>query len=723
MQLEHAVLSERPLSSAELALLSIREHEYSNLEEYATLPALRKALLGTKRKPGLWHKLRGQYTRILCVGTKLAQALAPGFVDMRQDHGALFERDGVVLVPTALSLFPNSAAAFAERDVWRCRNVEHARVAVRSWAQLPRVLSGAWAVDIETTANTDNDEHWALSDRSTITAIVLANTQSEAYIAYTPDAGVLRDIAVRLLAGGGTPVVHNAGFDLSFLWRHGGEEWLRLIDTRMFVDTQVLANVAGHEVLSLKHLMSMLTSLAGSHAFGSFRDEQYVAQDACGTIGVYEALRSKAELPASVLMHAALGEAIRLREQGVAVDESVVAQAQAENTAHLERVLSDLHGLVGRIGLDDLRKPRVVAALLRSQGVDVEKVDKRILLEQYADRPLVTKLVEARECMTLDSNFYAKSAALAALGGGGRYRPSLRIVGARTGRTSMSGPNLQNFPSRGLLKAAIVPQEPYDVLWMFDLDYIEMKAAAWLSGDGAFAGSLRTDDPHTANAALALGKSLDQVTKAERKAVKTTGFKLLYGGRARRDDEKRIEQAFFSAFPALAEYCQAQKGATSLASRDALGKLRDLRDIYDFAYQRAVDNRYYDARAYALSSVGRKRLNTPLQAYANYVMLFLYTELAEALRGAELELGRPVGRAAFTVHDSCIGYCMRGDRDAVVHIVQETFQRLNQEPWFARFAQLGLPVTSAIVFGPNWAACESSSAYYAPVSGPHALSS
>lgn len=110
-------------------------------------------------------------------------------------------------------------------------------------------------------------------------------------------------------------------------------------------------------------------------------------------------------------------------------------------------------------------------------------------------------------------------------GGGGR--------GVRTGRMSMSGPNLQNVPTRTKMgkriRNAFVPRP--DHLWVKDdADQIEMRILTHLSQDPGLIAAFKSDKDFFVNLGVQLFHEPDfQKSDSRRQLIKNGGYAKIYG--------------------------------------------------------------------------------------------------------------------------------------------------------------------------------------------------
>jgi DNA polymerase-1 len=115
----------------------------------------------------------------------------------------------------------------------------------------------------------------------------------------------------------------------------------------------------------------------------------------------------------------------------------------------------------------------------------------------------------------------------------GRIHANYRVAADTTGRAACAYPNLQSAPRsrwfRHLFKAATGCK-----LVGGDYTYMEMRATAHVSNDRRMTLIfINGEDPHKVTAAGMSGKTLDEVTKAERQAAKPVNFGIIFGCGAR----------------------------------------------------------------------------------------------------------------------------------------------------------------------------------------------
>ena len=151
----------------------------------------------------------------------------------------------------------------------------------------------------------------------------------------------------------------------------------------------------------------------------------------------------------------------------------------------------------------------------------------------------------------------------------GHIHTSFNQAVTATGRLSSSNPNLQNIPVRGddgrEIRKAFIP-EPGCTFFSADYSQIELRIMAHLSQDEHLVNDFREGrDIHAATAARVFHKSIDEVTRDERRKAKTANFGIIYGISAfglaermevSRSEAKQLIDSYFETYPKVKEYMQ-----------------------------------------------------------------------------------------------------------------------------------------------------------------------
>ena len=157
-------------------------------------------------------------------------------------------------------------------------------------------------------------------------------------------------------------------------------------------------------------------------------------------------------------------------------------------------------------------------------------VSEDVLGNLSGAHPIIAKILEYRHYAKLQSTYVT---GLQPLVKAGRIHTEFNQCITTTGRLSSTNPNLQNIPTRSEeakdIKSAFIPSEG-NVLVSADYSQIELRLLAHMSGDEQLIKAFNEgDDIHAITAAQILGKSVSEVTPAERRDAKAVNFGIIYG--------------------------------------------------------------------------------------------------------------------------------------------------------------------------------------------------
>lgn len=199
----------------------------------------------------------------------------------------------------------------------------------------------------------------------------------------------------------------------------------------------------------------------------------------------------------------------------------------------------------------------------------------------------------------------------------GRLHAHYNLAGARTGRLSCSGPNLQQLPRDPAVRGNFIPQEG-KVFVCADYSQIELRVAAELSRDSVMLKAYEEGvDLHKLTASLISHKELNEVTKEDRQKAKAFNFGLLYGLGAKK----------------FSHYAKKSYGA-NVSPQEAEQGVRAFRETYSGyrEWQLQQSNNAVQT-GYCTTPCGKRRcldkdnsygasMNTPVQGGAAECMLY-----------------------------------------------------------------------------------------------------
>lgn len=217
----------------------------------------------------------------------------------------------------------------------------------------------------------------------------------------------------------------------------------------------------------------------------------------------------------------------------------------------------------------------------------------------------------------------------------GKIRPSFNIM-ARTGRTTSSGPNLQQVPQSSYVRNMIIAPPG----WKFiecDYSQLELRCAAFCAQDPVMLEAYKNDaDLHDRtwyNLSNGRPYSTDHDrAKRERTIAKTCNFGLLYGMSAQSlipyaknmgveltpEEAEHYRNMFFEGYPRLLEWHgECVQNATNHGySQTPAGRKRMLRNIY---------STNFSERAQAQ----RQSINSPVQGLGSDICVSALTKITE----------------------------------------------------------------------------------------------
>lgn len=397
----------------------------------------------------------------------------------------------------------------------------------------------------------------------------------------------------------------------------------------------------------------------------------------------------------------------RIQRRKTALQSSLAWLAK---TTTVDNIMAPIQ--VGRLMYDEWKMTPDVRGKKKSFTGDDYSTDKDHIAAAVAKYLKTDQAAEARWLRSLSllrrddklAKTYQKSV-LDRIDDDGRLRASFLLHGTVTGRLSSREPNLQNIPAIDRvdsdkarpLRRAFRPGEGR--LWVeADYSQLELRVAAGLSGDTAFAEVFRTGrDIHTEVASAIFRKEPEQVSKAQRFLAKAISFGIIYGRGAK----------------ALAtgqemQYAQNELGMKPLTvdEADAFIKLflksypqlhEWIETLHDEVPKQGYVESYFGRRRRfpltpnnrgELGSIQRQAVNTPVQSAASDLCLRAMTRVQFGIAAFEIDAA-----VLFPVHDSV---CLEVASDQV-ELLKTLCKREMEEDF------LGVPLTIDFEYGSTWA--------------------
>lgn len=337
------------------------------------------------------------------------------------------------------------------------------------------------------------------------------------------------------------------------------------------------------------------------------------------------------------------------------------------------------------LGFNVKSNPQVLAALKKHERLNLASTDKDTLAE-FADRPLVAKILDARMYRDAASKYGMKWLE-ENVEADGKVYSDYRITGALTGRMSSADPNMQNIPQRRMpeYRARFLASDG-NVIEVWDVAQQEPCITAYHSQDRRLITAIRNkEDLHLAVARdIYEDQTITKDDDEKRGRGKAINLGLVYGlspyglssrtGMTLEESESMIRK-YFMKYSGVHSYIQIQR---QKAFRDGFVTTALGRRSYINPHDRKWEN---------------NAINSPIQGGAADFQKIWGRKTWEKIRAA----GLPPTTVAF-VHDEAV-------RDTPREVVRET-EPLVQEAFdeTAEFLYKNIPFTVEREFGRSWAA-------------------
>ena len=428
----------------------------------------------------------------------------------------------------------------------------------------------------------------------------------------------------------------------------------------------------------------------------------YACEDADVTLRLYPILRekmaecdvtdvfSKIEMPLLPVL-------ARIEQNGVRLDTEALQQTGDDFRARLQTLEEEVYALAGHEFT--ITSPKQVGTVLFEELKISEKARKtktgqystsEEVLETLRDKhPIVEKILAHRALKKLLST-YVEALPKLINPRTGRIHTSFNQAVTATGRLSSSNPNLQNIPVRGEdgreIRKAFVPDEDCT---FFSADYsqIELRIMAHLSGDEHMIADFNAGhDIHAATAARIFHKSIDEVTRDERRKAKTANFGIIYGISAfglserlgiPRGEAKELIDSYFETYPKVKEFM-----STCIERAQERGYI--LTEFKRRRYLADINSRNATVRGYA----ERNAVNAPIQGTAADIIKVAMVAIDRRLREEHLDT-----KMILQVHDELNFSVPHRELDTVRQLVVEEMERAYS---------MRVPLLAECGSGTNW---------------------
>lgn len=352
---------------------------------------------------------------------------------------------------------------------------------------------------------------------------------------------------------------------------------------------------------------------------------------------------------------------IFLHEQMWAAHLATVQQQHAIISQELQEMLAEGALQTTLFGYREINlnsHPEILAAL-KQMGVPLDNAtNETVLLPLKDEFPVVAKLLEYRG-LQKNLSGYGDNWLQAVNKTTHRVHPDFSQLGAPTGRTSCSDPNVQQVPTDEQYRRCFRAPEGRSLV-IADYSQIELRILASLSQDPGFLQAFRSGaDLHRTTAAQIFNVPLDQVGKDQRDFAKRLNFGVVYGIGAERlsimtgmplNEAEAMLRKYFATYRVLDEFLRrtAQAAVENRSCRTMSGRL--------------IKYSFDPSDRQALSSVRRRGRNARIQGTGADIFKRSLRLVFEGLRGTSAKMVN-------IIHDEIVIECDPDETEFISEIV------------------------------------------------------
>jgi DNA polymerase I len=328
-------------------------------------------------------------------------------------------------------------------------------------------------------------------------------------------------------------VGHNIKFDALWLATKCNIHMVRMVDTSSA--SKILSNgdtKLGNRLWEImdRHLGIELRKDQGRTDWGAamLLDEQI--QFAVQDVEYLHALRAKldAELNTAGLMGVfrlemdLLPAVVGMELNGFCANREKLKELTAKASQKRDKAAQSANRLLGAEDIN-LNAPAQLLKALQGLGISLKDTNENTF--SVRRHPVADAILEYRKWKKLNEDV---ESCIRAIRPDGRIHGQFNPLGTDTGQFSSSEPNMEIINREELRNAFVA--SPGNVLVIADYNQIELRAAAYFSGDTKMIEVfVKGEDLHTKFAALVLGESEKQITHEKLQLAKALSFWLVYG--------------------------------------------------------------------------------------------------------------------------------------------------------------------------------------------------
>ncbi len=397
----------------------------------------------------------------------------------------------------------------------------------------------------------------------------------------------------------------------------------------------------------------------------------------------------------------------QMERKGVCIDKKFLAELSKKYHAELDRLAARIYKEAG--GEFNINSPKQLGEILFDKlGLTPERQKKtatgaRSTRESELEKmrgmhPIIPDILAHRELAKLLGTYIDNLPTL--LDEHNRVHTTFIQIGAATGRLATKNPGLQNIPIKTDLGRAIrdafIAERGYKMV-SFDYSQIELRIAAWLSGDKGLIEIFKHGrDAHTEVASRVFHVRAEDVSYDQRRRAKVINFGILYGmgvtalqqslGSTRKEAQEFYNQ-YFEAFPRLALYIDEVK---ALAAKEGYTKTYFGRRRYFDGIKSPIP--------YVKAAAERMAINAPMQGTQADIVKLAMVKISDYFKAQNVQDG---AHLLLQVHDELVFEIEEGRVDTLALKIREIMENIVPEK-----ERMGIPFLAEGKAGKNWGEME-----------------
>lgn len=294
-----------------------------------------------------------------------------------------------------------------------------------------------------------------------------------------------------------------------------------------------------------------------------------------------------------------------------------------------------------------------------------------VLNKLVNEHPVIKKIIEYRFLTKLYSTYI--EGLIAVIHEDNKIHTIYTQALTRTGRLSSIEPNLQNIPMRNeygkLIRKAFVSSEN-SVLISSDYSQIELRILAHVANVLNFKEAFNNNiDIHTKTASDIFKKSIEEVTKNERRLAKAVNFGIIYGisgfGLSQNIDIPVKEASDFInnyllTYPEIKTYMDdtIKNAYNTLSVKTLMGRIRYVKELSN--------------KNYMIKQQGERiALNTPIQGTSADIIKLAMVKIKEKFIEENIK-----SKLILQVHDELIFDCLINEEEKVKSIIKDIMENV-----------------------------------------------